>query len=73
MHAFFVQLAIMKRKEPWRALFAASVVTALALAGAARAAEEEKLPDKFGLRLAVCTETSEKNYQLGTQLYQNHM
>jgi len=51
VHAFFVQLAIMKRKEPWRALFAASVVTALALAGAARAAEEEKLPDKFGLRL----------------------
>jgi len=51
VHAFFVQLAIMKRKEPWRALFAASVVTALALAGAARAAEEGKLPDKFGLRL----------------------
>ena len=51
MHAFFVQLAVMKRKDPWRALFAASVVTALALAGAARAAEEEKLPDKFGLRL----------------------
>jgi len=51
VHAFFVQLAVMKRKDPWRALFAASLVTALALAGAARAAEEEKLPDKFGLRL----------------------
>jgi len=51
VHAFFVQLAVMKRKDPWRALFAASVVTALALAGTVRAAEEEKLPDKFGLRL----------------------
>jgi len=42
----------MKRKHSWRALFAASLVTALALAGAVRAeAQEEKLPDTFSLRL----------------------
>ena len=66
MHAFFVQPAIMKRKHSWRALFGASLVTALVLAGAVRAeaaeeklpdtfiraeAAEEKLPDTFGLRL----------------------
>jgi hypothetical protein len=52
MHAFFVHPAIMKRKDPWRTLFAASLVTALALASAARAeAAEEKLPDTFSLRL----------------------
>ncbi len=50
--SFFVHPAIIKRKDPWRALFAASLVTALVLAGAVRAeAAEEKLPDKFSLRL----------------------
>ena len=49
MQTFFVQLAVMNVKDPWHALIAASLLTALALAGAAQA--EEKLPDTFSLRL----------------------
>jgi hypothetical protein len=49
MHAFF-RLAIVKRKNHRSVLLAASLVAALALAGAVRA-ETEKLPDTFGLRL----------------------
>jgi hypothetical protein len=45
-------LSLMKRKDHWRALGAASVFAAFALAGAVRAgAEEELLPDKFMIRL----------------------
>jgi hypothetical protein len=44
--------AITKRKELWRALFAVSLVMALLLVNAVQAnAEEEKLPDRFMVRL----------------------
>jgi len=52
MPRFAAQLALMKRKDPRRALFAASLAATLAFACASRAeAQEEKLPDRFGLRL----------------------
>jgi hypothetical protein len=56
MHSlsFFVHrlLSFMKRKGIRRSLFAAAVFAALVLAGAVRVdAEEEKLPDKFVVRL----------------------
>ncbi len=70
--SFFVHrlLSLMKRNDLWRALFAASVVTALALAGAVRVdAEEEKFPDKFGLRLGGYTI---KNYDSIARLDANN-
>jgi hypothetical protein len=45
-------LSLVKRKDLWRALVAASAFAAFVLAGAVRAgAEEESLPDRFMLRL----------------------
>jgi len=51
---FFIHrlLSLVRRKDLWRALVAASAFAAFVLAGAVRAgAEEELLPDKFMLRL----------------------
>ncbi|HTP06352.1 MAG TPA: hypothetical protein VMM54_14490 [Nitrospirota bacterium] len=51
---FFIHrlLSLVKRKDLWRVLVAASALAAFVLAGAVRAgAEEELLPDKFMLRL----------------------